>query len=228
MHAPSPVPHVEPPPFRSRAFTLLEVITALTIFGLVMVGVLAFFIQSLNTYSYDTGKLFVNRDIRTFTNEMTDNATYANYFLIFPSFTDRSSTNSTTGVTTDTSVNDGLSGDFLVLVYKDPADDTKVNRLVGYYRDPADPTDSASKGPVRTFDLAISPSSNASVWTLLPSASTMHTNTAVLELSVGLANHKLFYNFYDRSIMVKGQIYHSGSLTKAATNTYNFTVSPRG
>lgn len=211
-------------------FTLIEVLVSLTIFGLAMVGSLGFLLQSLNTYSYDTGKLYVNRDIRTFTSELTDNATYANYFMIFPSFTTRSATTTVNGasVTTDTSVNDGLSGDFLVLVYKDDADDTKVNRLVGYYRDPADPSSTTSQGPVRTFDITISPSSNAAVWTLLPAASTMHTNTKVLQLSVGLANHLLFYNYYDRSIMVKGQIFHSGSLIKGATNTYNFTVSPRG
>ena len=32
----------------------------------------------------------VNRDIRKFTSEMTDNATYSNYFMIFESFTERS------------------------------------------------------------------------------------------------------------------------------------------
>ena len=217
----------------SSGFTLVEVIVSLTLFGLVMAGALPFLLQSLNTYTYNTGKLFVNRDIRTFTSELTDNATYANYFLIYPAFTTRSVTTLVNGVsvTTDASVNDGLSGDLLVLVFKDDTDDTKVNRLVGYYRDPADPASTTSQGPVRTFDITISPSSSAAVWTLLPNVSTMHTNTVVLQLSVGLANHLLFYNYYDRSIMVKGQIYEAVNLTRgisSATNTYNFTVSPRG
>jgi hypothetical protein len=214
------------------------VIVALTVFGLAMVGCLGFLIQSLKSYSYDTSKLFVNRDIRTFTNELTDNATYANYFLIFPSFSgDRSSTDPSTGVTSDTSVNDGLSGDLLVLVYKDDTinsdgstNDTKVKRLIGYYRyaDPTSASDTSGQGPVRTFDITISPSSSAPVWSLLPNVSTMKTNPLVLQLSVGLADQKLFYNYYDRSIMVKGQIFHEGRLTKDATNIYNFTVSPRG
>lgn len=223
-------PSYSPRRTRSGGFTLVEVIVSITLFGLVMVCSLPVMLQSLNTYSYEVGKLFINRDIRTFTSELTDNATYANYFLIFPSFTNRSTTTTVNGVsvTTDTSVNDGLSGDFLVLVFKDDADDTKVSRLVGYYRDPADPNSTTSQGPVRTFDMTISPSSSAAVWTLLPATSTMHTNTQVLQLSIGLANNKLFYNYYDRSIMVKGEIFHSGSLIKGATNTYNFTVSPRG
>lgn len=226
MHAHNRFPHKT----RTGGFTLVEAIVSLTLFGLVMAGALPVMLQSLNTYSYDVGKLFINRDIRTFTSELTNHATYANYFLIFPSFTNRSVTAAVNGVnvTTDSSVNDGLSGDFLVLVFKDDDDDTKVSRLVGYYRDPADASIATNQGPVRTFDITIKPSSSAAVWTLLPAASTMHTNPKVLQLSVGLANHLLFYNYYNRSIMVKGEIFHSGSLIKGATNTYNFTVSPRG
>jgi hypothetical protein len=50
----------------------------------------------------------------------------------------------------------------------------------------------------------------------------------VIELSKGLSNGKLFYNYYDRSIMVRGEIIHRGTATRRATNTYNFTVTPRG
>jgi hypothetical protein len=170
----------------------------------------------------------VNRDIRAFTSEMTDNATYANFFQIYPDFAKRTVTDSATEVTTDASVNDGLSGDFLLLVYRDPGDDTKTNRLVGYYRSPKNGSDPDSEGPVRKFDITVSPSSSASIWTLIPDASTAGTWPEVIELSQGLADGKLFYNYYDRSVMVKGQIFHRGNLSKRATNTYNFTVSPRG
>ncbi|GAB1488837.1 hypothetical protein MASR2M8_12850 [Opitutaceae bacterium] len=209
-----------------RAFTLAELMVSMTVFGLATTGAVTFFLQALNMYHYDGGKLLVNRDIRTLTSEMTSNATYANYFLIYPSFTDRTVTVS--GVTSDAAVNHGQSGDFLVLVYKDETDDTKVSRLVGYYRAPANASDPTSQGPVRTFDLTISPSTAASVLSLLPATTTLNTNPEVIELSKGLSTGKLFYNFNDRSVMIKGQIIHRGSLTKAATNTYNFTVSPRG
>ncbi len=39
--------------------------------------------QTLKSYQYETGKLMVNRDIRKFTTQMVDDATYASYFLIF-------------------------------------------------------------------------------------------------------------------------------------------------
>lgn len=228
---------------RARGFTLVEMLVATTVLGLVSVGMLRILIQTLNVYYYDTGKILVNKDIRKFTGEMTENATYANYFRIFPSYTNLTRTVTTyvnpsdpdQGFTTaiaDTSVNDGLSGDCLVLVYKDPADDRKIARLIAYFRAPTNPSDPASTGPVRKMDLAITPSSSLPVSQLIPAISNPGSYPEVVELSRGLANGKLFYNFYDKSIIVKGEIIHRGGMIRSrnasATNTYNFTVSPRG
>ncbi len=198
---------------RRRAFTLIELIVSMTVFGLCMLGVMGFFLQSLDIFHFDTGKLQVNRDIRAFTSEMTDNATFANYFEIYTSFTDR-----------DVPKNDGYSGDFLVLVYKDPEDLTKIQRLVGYYRSGG----ADGEGPVRKFDIDISPSSSDSLDSLLPSSVAIDDYPEVIELSRGLSDGHLFYNFYDRSIMIRGEIIHRGTTTRRATNTYNFTVTPRG
>jgi len=193
---------------------------------------LTFFITSLNIFAFDVGKNLVNRDIRAFTSEVVDNATYANYFQIYPDFYTRSSTSTATPpVTTSLHVEDQQSGELLVLVYKDPTNVDKVSRLVGYYRAP-DPNDPEGKGPVRKFDIAISPSSSSPVYALLPATSTFHTNPEVIEISRGLADGRLFYNVRNKSIMINGQIIHRGGLAKSryerATNTYNFTVSPRG
>ena len=198
-------------------YTLVELMVALAVFGLAMLGTLGFFLQGLNLYHYDGGKLQVNRDIRTFTSEMSDNATYANYFLIYPSFTDR------TGP-----INDGLAGDFLVLVFLDPANPQRIQRLVGYYRSPDNPGDPNSTGPVRKFDFSYSPSTTTLPASLLPPVANISDYDEVIEVSRGLSNGKLFYNFYDRSIMVKGEVIHRGTTARRATNTYNFTVSPRG
>lgn len=217
-----------------RAFTLPEVITTLGVSMLVVIAALTFFIQGLNIFSFDVGKNLVNRDIRTFTSELADNATYANYFQVYPSFTTRTSTTTVSGVsvTTPANVEDKQTGDMLVLVFKDPSNVDLVNRIVGYYRAPLDPSNATSEGPVRKFDLRISPSSSASIYTLLPSTSTYSTNDEVIEMSKGLANGRLFYNVRGKSVMVNGQIIHRGGLGKThyerATNTYNFTVSPRG
>ena len=70
--------------YRSKlAMTLVEILIASTLGIIVTTGALRFLIQTLKTYQYETGKLLVTRDIRKFTGQMVDDATYANYFLIF-------------------------------------------------------------------------------------------------------------------------------------------------
>lgn len=231
-------------PLRTRAFTTVELMIALTVLGLAMAGVVTFTYQALNTYAYDSGRLLVNHDMRKFTGDMATDAVYSNYFRIYPNFTTRSVTVS--GVTTDAAVRDGNSGDFLVLVFTDPATEVadakvEVNELVGYYRDP-DPV--TNIGPVRKFDVAINPSvqiglvtntgASPPVYTMYdllnlyaPTGGT-HTNPVVIQLAQGLSNGTLFYDFKDKSIMVKAQIQEQGNLVRKAVNTYNFTVSPRG
>lgn len=207
--------------------TLVEIMIVLGICMLVVGGLLATFIQSLYVYHYDSAKLLVNRDMRAFTSEITDNATYANYFVIYPSFTERSITSGS--VTTDKKMYAGESGNMMVLVYLDPADSSKISRLVGYYRDPNQVNGEA---PVRKFDRKLSPSVTADVWTLLPSTATAQSNDEVIELSKNIGAQQLFYNFYGRSVMVKCDIIHrtntGQNVYQRATNTYNFTVSPRG
>ena len=207
----------------------------LSMTSVVMAGSMSFVLQSLNTYHYDMGKLLVNRDIRTFTSEMTENAAYANYFMIFPSFEERSNTvqvgdseNGFVDVEVDASVNDGMSGDFLLLIFTDPEDSSVIKRLVGYFRAPQGGFDAGGEGPVRRFESDYPDGATGDIWDLIPDVETAASQPAVIELSEGLADGRLFYNFRNRSIMVKGKIFHEGNLTRRATNTYNFTVSPRG
>lgn len=250
---------------RQGGFTLVELLVAFTIFGMVSAGVIGAFIQMLSIYHYDTGKLLVNKDLRKFTGEMTENATYANYFRIYPSYSNLTRTDNTlinpsdpdqgyTNAIVDTSLTDGSSGDCLVLAYKDPSDDRKTARIIVYYRVPGTslPTPAAgartfNRGAVRKADVAITPSSSLPVHQLIPTISSPTQYPVVLE-SVGVLSPVLvqvpgssppafqpwglFYNFYNRSIILKGELIHTGSQINVknatATNTYNFTVSPRG
>lgn len=214
--------------------TLTELLFATTIAGIVSVGVFGVFIQALKIYDYDNKKLTVNRYIRDFTAELTENATFANYALIFPDFSTRTQTvtvtNPDTGVTTTAGVSrqveDGQSGDLLVLVYVDPEDDTRIERLVGYYR--AAPS-AGTPGPVRRFQLDFEPSTTTAAVNLLPATGSINTWPSVIELSEGLSDGRLFHNFYGRSVMVNGEIIQdTGKGARVASNTYNFTISPRG
>jgi hypothetical protein len=222
---------------------MTEMMVALVVLGLTMAGVVAFTFQGLNVFAYDSGRLLLNHDMRKFTGDMVTDSVYSNYFRIYPNFATRSTT--TSGVTTDAYVRDGQTGDFLVLVFADTnassaSAPTLISELIGYYRDPA----ANGVGPVRKFDVTINPAAvigsvtntgaNPPVYTMYdllnayaPTANA-HTNGIVIQLAQGLASGNLFYDFYDRSIMIRGQINEQGSMIRNAVNTYNFTVSPRG
>lgn len=229
----------------SRAFTLVEVLIASTISALVLVGILAAMMQGLKMFKFDSFRLEINHDIRSLTDELTTNATFANYFLVFSSFSGNRTT-VTGNVTILNNVTDGSSGDFLALVFKDDTDDTKISKIIGYYRD----VDAAGnyclrKFTTQTFTASTTPAWNDSVWNLLPGTSTVTSthpqiipdmrnqglgsgNTANVALASGASG--IFYNFYNRSVIVRGNIQYTAGdkLTKQAASTYNFTVSPRG
>lgn len=229
-----PIRPISSPQSRRRAasgFSLIELMIAISILSIVVTVVLSLFINLMKSYKYNTFRLSINRDVRTFTNELSDTATFANYFVILADFNTRTVGTSPNEVLA--SMGDGESGDCVLLVFKDPADDTKISRLVGYYHDP----DTSGLGPVRKFDRAFSPSSTSTtLWTLMPATSTLHTNPDIISAgTIGKAtgtstSGKLFYNFFNRSVMVKGQINYisNDGLTRRAVSTYNFTVSPRG
>jgi type II secretory pathway pseudopilin PulG len=212
-------------------FTLIETLIATTVMGLACTAILGLFVNMMKSYKYNAFRLSINRDVRTFTNELSDTATYANYFVILADFNTR--TTGAVGSEVLASMGDGESGDCLLLLFKDSSDDSKITRMIGYYHDP----DTDGFGPIRKFDTTFSPSSSVTnIWTLMPATSTLHTNDDIISAGiVGKAtgtstSGKLFYNFNARSVMVKGQINYisNDGLTRRAVSTYNFTVSPRG
>jgi prepilin-type N-terminal cleavage/methylation domain-containing protein len=267
--------------FRSRsAFTLAEVLVVLTVFSLVMAGVLPFFIANLRYQYVGEQKLLVNQDVRRATNELVENAREANNFALYQSFSDQTRANGT-AVTRDANASgnvtwadrqlNGQTGDFLVFVYyTDPYFDTRfydgvagnspdlttgrVTRLVLYWVAP----NRNIPGEVALYCLDTDryKSAAATSWTtgwgatlpatlsttgatgtttieaLLPPANTTWAQSTaariVLNDLTGLAaGGAAFQNFQNRSVIVRTKILH-GSRAKRVTNTYNFTVTPRG
>jgi len=241
---------------RRKAFTLVEIMVTCTIMGLVAVGILASFLQALKVYQFGTFRVQINKDLRDLTSELTDNGTYANYFMVFQDFTHVTTT--TSGVTNLANLSDGTAGDYLILVFKDRADDTKISRIIGYYR----AADASGSSALYKFDTTINPSvkvcssstgavgSVVTLWSQLPAAGTINTNTMIIPdsrkqgLGVGSTATILditdpnnagttlgmFYNYYNRSIIVNAKVQYSGNnnTTRIAVSTYNFTISPRG
>lgn len=217
---------------KRRGYTLVEILITMGVLGFLFAGLMPFFIQSSTSFFITEQKLKVNNDIRKFTSEMADHAREANHYIIYPSFaaTDRDGEADRR--------RDGQSGDLMVLVFYDTPTGTAplitrpIRRIVGYYRASANFADPTAEGPVRKFDSevdtwGITLPSTGSIESLLPIAATVGSFRQVVELSRGLANQRLFYNFHNRSIMVKGEILH-GNAIEQVSNTYNFTVSPRG
>ncbi|RME67586.1 MAG: hypothetical protein D6781_12905 [Verrucomicrobia bacterium] len=197
---------------------------ALFVASLVTMGVLSAFVFTSRGLFVSEQRININEDIRELTSEMTRAARQANAFVLYKSFTtaDRD--------TIADRLHHGESGDFIVFVTLDTTTTVSgkypISRLVGYYRSPDNPSDEESTGPVRRFDVSFSTPSSASLESLIPASSTSASHREIVQISRGLADGKLFYNYRDRSAVVNGQIYH-GNKAKEVTDTYNFTVSPR-
>ena len=105
-----------------RGFTLVEIMLETTILGLVMAGIMTFFLDSLRTTFITQQKLNINGDIRDVTNKLADEAREANYFAMYSSHpqytrTVRRLSNPADGFPLRTISRKGNSGDFLLLVY---------------------------------------------------------------------------------------------------------------
>jgi len=227
---------------RRKAFTLVELLVAMTVAMIAMAGVLTLLIKVLNIHAYEQGRLMVNTDVRRMTQQLTRDTVDSSYFRIYTSFTARSDNGSSNG-TVDDPVSDGATGDFLLLVTQksDSQGVPRITRLVGYYRDASAPysvggTLVSLPGPVRRCQVDFaSPGLDATTNPLLSLMNTWMpvsgrtTNTALVHLAQGLGNGCLFCNSQNRSVFVRGQVQEQGNLLYTRTaNTYNLTLSPRG
>ena len=107
-----------------RGFTLVEIMLA-TILGLVMAGIMTFFLDSLRTTFITQQKLNISGDIRDVTNKLADEAREANYFAMYSSFYPNTPPHRSGDFRSpadgfsaeDYRQRKGNSGDFLLLVY---------------------------------------------------------------------------------------------------------------
>lgn len=214
-------------PHSKKAFTLVEILFVVVIMGFISLGLYQFAVDTSRSLFTSTEKNEIADDIRQFTGEMTSIARAANYFYVYKSFetTDRNDIADRQ--------NSGQSGDLALFVFLEPNANAlladNITRLVGYFRRP-DTSDPEGKGPVLKFDIEFSSPMLSSAYTpeqLMASLDYNDDYPSIVELSKGLADGKLFYNFHEKSVMIKAQIIH-GNAAKRVTDTYNFTISPRG
>ena len=215
---------------RSKGFSLSELIVALAIFSLVVGGILSFHIQMVKGGLLSEQKNRINRDIRAITIELNDIAKASNYFVLYNSYALQDRRQRSDRLFSD------KAGDFVVFVFTDPDSivlgGQPITRLVGYFRRNLDFGDVSNVGPIIKFDITynepidIGSAGSTKLEDLFPESSEGEFDE-VVELTKGLANGKLFYNFDNKSVMVNGQIYH-GKSGNRVTDTYNFSISPRG
>jgi hypothetical protein len=229
------------PPQHSRSgFTLAEVMFSVSILTTVMAMSIGFMVESGRINFQSAEKNDINREVRNLVAHMSMEAKQSNLFILYTSADEDDRSLSTDRLRP----ND--SGDCLLLVYKsgykemidlggDPLRDPRpVTRLVMYFRSVNNSEDGDNQGPVRRWvkDLSGAPETDAdrirNIEKMIPSLSVLLSeSTEVVALSEGLADGRLFYNFQNRTVMINGKIIH-GNKAKWVTDTYNFSISPRG
>jgi prepilin-type N-terminal cleavage/methylation domain-containing protein len=220
---------------RRKGYSLPEVIIALSIFTL-FIGAFTSISTTVSKLLVDgVGKLQINDSIRVFTSEVSRSGRAASEFYIHTAYSN--------GVSAANSLTDGQSGDFILLAFKEidltgnpstvDASRTYLTKIVGYARVP----DASGEGPVYKFELK-PPSgvtwaiSDYSVHGIVASAITNNSVQLkeVIQLAKGKSDGKLFYRYGNHRFIVNGEIIHGDNpkVDSRVSNTYNFTVSPRG
>ncbi len=222
-------------PKKRRAFSLTEILITMSIMSAVGLATMTLFMDGYKSSFNASMKNNINQDIRKVTREMSVVARQANYFALYKSIA--ASDHDSSG----DRLFAGETGNLLVLAYQgDPPNLMYINarpilRLVGYYLNTSvNVADAPDEHPIYKFDITIPTDKQYDpLESLIPTAVTQpvsrpgEIHTKVVELTEGLANGDLFYNFQGKSIMVNAKISH-GNAAKRITDTYNFTISPRG
>jgi len=197
---------------------------ATTITGMVTVAMLGFYITNYKIGYVNQERNRINADMRRFTGQLIRDGREANYFVLYDSISGASREKP------EDRQLDGESGDLLVFVSTEETtsitDPVLIKGYVAYYRaEEADSEDGLA--PVRRYEASFETPVSGPIENVLADEVVFLIGDRVIELSRGLADGRLFYNFWGRSVMVNGQIHH-GNDAKRVTETYNFTVSPRG
>ncbi|HNX04337.1 MAG TPA: prepilin-type N-terminal cleavage/methylation domain-containing protein, partial [Opitutales bacterium] len=136
-----------------RGYTIVELMVALTIFGLVMTGLVAFNFGTTRVLFDSVTRLDIDRDMRILSQRMLADVNTSDVFFLYRSFqsSDRINTAGTQRLGSDS------SGDFILLVYSEPqpltTSDVYITKLVGYFRRPATAGSATSFGPVFRFQI---------------------------------------------------------------------------
>lgn len=228
--------------------TLVEILVAMAVFTILMAMLMRFFTTSFESLFENDQRNLINRDIREVTQQLAQDARNAHAFYIYESA-------DPADIGEGLNVQDGGSGDMLLLAWKtlDPdwlgQNPRKLTyKLVAYYRDPAAGNEE-NPGPVFRSELSFAsdlsqtynvinagqPDESKEPFTpyeLLEDYGATDESwkdeaRQVVQLTRGMTDGQLFYNFFGQAVVINAQILH-GNDAKWVTDTYNFSISPRG
>jgi len=242
----------------ARGFTLVEMSIAVTIFALCFGMVAGFYANTMGANFVTEQKNLINRDMRNMTLQFSYDACQSSFFVLYSNYTATSrATPSQELLSGDNGdfivfVTYGAPPSAVKFNIR------PISEIIGYYRAPyqanqvsIDPitNEPSTVMPVRKFDISVAngtiPANQYLLATgstdlpaggtattleaLLPndSQATIDSHQIIIQLAQGLNNGLLFSDLLNHSIMINGAVMH-GNNNVSATDTYNFTVSPRG
>lgn len=105
---------------RSHAFTLIEILIALSIMGFMLAAISSMYLYSVRTSNTTTISLQLSQKLRSFTSTILNDVEAADGLVVYTSFQG-----------TRTLVSSGGKGNYLVLYYTDY--NQRIYKIVGYY-----------------------------------------------------------------------------------------------
>jgi prepilin-type N-terminal cleavage/methylation domain-containing protein len=209
----------------NQAFTLVEMIFVMALFGIVGIILTSLMVESSKSMRRSINKSLITYDFRKFTGRISQDALNATHAYLYPSFTHESVKNR------DNRRLRGSSGDCLVLIRTQPFpglnNDRVYRRIVVYYLENGDTQNRSVLRTELEFPSPTVPTTDIVEEVLSDQIDNFDPPEQILEISRGLSGGQLFYRATNESFLINGEMTH-GKNAQRVINTYNLTISTRG
>jgi type II secretory pathway pseudopilin PulG len=217
-----------------KKFTIVELLVALSIFMMVMAGVMPMYIQAMRQIFTTDAKLNVNDSVRKVMDRIIQEARASDGFILYDSFLgyvpagggpllDMRSATPGMG-----RLSSARTGKFILFLSYGPdanPNDTippPLVRMTGVY---FDANEDETSGNIRWFTRTNFGTGTDPLETYIPLAGTFRTNPVLVDSIRGLMNGDIFYNFNSSSVLINARLAgQSGAMRE--TTLYNFSITP--
>ena len=130
-------------------WTIMEMLVVCTVFSMIMVMMMEFQIETLKNLTITQEKSDINRDMRTITSQMSNEARTANFFVLYKDYV------STDYATPSQELLQGNAGDFVVFVYYGSSNSTAYFNVCPISAANLHPRNSKHQRPYRLLPFAL-------------------------------------------------------------------------